>query len=30
MDGRLVDDVRLDSQERAAPDVIRVRGEEAS
>ena len=30
MDGQLVDDVRLDSQERAAPDVIRVRGEEAS
>ncbi|MBV8194292.1 MAG: ABC transporter ATP-binding protein [Candidatus Dormibacteraeota bacterium] len=30
MDGQLVDDVRLDSQERAAPDMIRVRGEEAS
>jgi ABC-type lipoprotein export system ATPase subunit len=30
MDGRLVDDVRLDSQERTARDVIRVRGEEAS
>jgi len=30
MDGQLVDDVRLDTQERAAPDVIRVRGEEAS
>jgi putative ABC transport system ATP-binding protein len=30
MDGQLVDDVRLDSQERAAADVIRVRGEDAS
>jgi putative ABC transport system ATP-binding protein len=30
MDGQLVDDVRLDSQEREAPDVIRVRSEEAS
>ena len=30
MDGRIVDDARLESPERAASEVIRVRGEEAS
>ena len=30
MDGRIVDDARLETVERAASDVIRVRGEEAS
>ena len=30
MDGRVVDDARLETIERAAPDVIRVRGEEAA
>ena len=30
MDGRIVDDARLETSERAAADVIRVRGEEAS
>jgi putative ABC transport system ATP-binding protein len=30
MDGAIVDDARLESPERAAADVIRVRGEEAS
>jgi putative ABC transport system ATP-binding protein len=30
MDGRVVDDARLETQERAAPEVIRFRGEEAS
>ncbi len=29
MDGRIVDDARLETAERAAADVIRVRGEEA-
>lgn len=30
VDGKIVDDARLESTERAASDVIRVRGEEAS
>lgn len=30
VDGRIVDDTRLESTDRAASDVIRVRGEEAS
>jgi putative ABC transport system ATP-binding protein len=30
LDGKMVDDARLDSPERAPSDVIRVRGEEAS
>jgi len=30
MDGRIVDDARLETQERAASDVIRVRSEETS
>ncbi|HYM97136.1 MAG TPA: ATP-binding cassette domain-containing protein, partial [Candidatus Sulfotelmatobacter sp.] len=30
LDGRVVDDVRLESPDRAASEVIRVRGEEAS
>ena len=30
VDGRIVDDVRLETVERAASDVIRVRGEEAA
>jgi putative ABC transport system ATP-binding protein len=30
MDGRIVDDARLESQERAPSEVIRVRGEETS
>ena len=30
IDGKIVDDARLESSELAASDVIRVRGEEAS
>ncbi len=30
VDGKVVDDARLETLERAAPDVIRVRGEEAA
>jgi hypothetical protein len=30
LDGRIVDDARLESPERAASEVIRVRGEEVS
>ena len=30
MDGRIVDDARLDTVEREASDVIRVRGEETT
>jgi len=30
VDGKIVDDARLESAERAAADVIRVRSEEAS
>jgi hypothetical protein len=30
LDGKVVDDARLESPDRAASEVIRVRGEEAS